>query len=584
MIEQPIISPCELGRIVLPLPIVAVQTLQAQSIASKGTALAKPAAAATVTLRVLRIGAAFVMFFVLPAVRLGRHKALPSHVRLRLFLQHLGGAWIKVGQALALRFDLLPREYCLELLKLLSENPAIDYALVRQVIEEDLGQPPEMLFASFEVSPLATASIAQVHAATTESGLSLAIKVQRPDALRLFEADFRVIRIAVGLIGIFDAFGGLSLRAFVDEFERYTREELDFVNEARNGYRLWLNSRGDPLQVCPTIHFEFCSKRVLAMQRLVGEPLLALLKSEGRSRDPGVSVSPNGEIRAISHNLFWCMCNQIFRDGFFHADPHPANIFVLAENRIGFVDFGATGRLPADLRASIVRHVIHLYRGDFERSVKEIVRLLVPTQGTDLQMVHRDLVLAFEHFRYGTSDQGANRRQLTSELFVNTMSIARRNRVLMPQTMALYYKAVLMLDAILGELSPAYDALGDLYRFFVQAVARDGRESLRGLRRITPLNARDQVAQLLRDIKVMATPLHLFDATLQATQTRTMLYGICSVAFCVGAFLAYRDDSRVFETATGLSHAWLVYGLLAIAGAVLLRMQRQLRYVPKQNH
>jgi hypothetical protein len=140
-----------------------------------------------------------------------------------------------------------------------------------------------------------------------------------------------------------------------------------------------------------------------------------------------------------------------------------------------------------------------------------------------------------------------------------------------------------MLDAILHELSPTYDALGDLYKFFVQGIKQDRRGPLQGLRKIATFNARDQMAQVLRDIKAMATPLQLVDATLQTTQTRTVMYGVCSVAICIGAFLAYRDDSQILETVIGLSHSRLAYGLLAAAGAVLLLMQRQLRDVPKQN-
>lgn len=524
------------------------------------------------------------MFFVLPAVRVGPRQNEPTHVRLRLFLQHLGGAWVKIGQSLALRFDLLPREYCSELLKLLSNNPAIDYALVRQVIQEDMGKPPELLFASFEVTPIATASVAQVHVARAKSGLKLAIKVQQPAAQTSFEADFRVLRILVELIGVFDSFGGAALKAFVIEFERYTRDELDFENEARSGYRLWLNSQNDPLQVCPKIHFKFCSKRVLAMEFIDGKPLLEYFESEREKHlDPETLASRNEKIKKISRNFFWCMCNQIFRDGFFHADPHPANIFVLSQNRIGFVDFGATGRLPDDVKQILIRHLISIYRWDFEQAVKELLRILVPTRGTDLQNLRRDLVLAFEQYRYGTDDENANRRELTRELFIDTMAISRRNRVFMPQTMALYYKSTLMIDSILHEISPAYDALSDLHNFFVQAATQDSREPLRKFRRTTILDMFDQLAQLLRDIKTIATPLQLVDATLQATQTRTILYGVSAIAFCIGAFLAHRDDTSMFEAATGLNRVWLVYGLLAIAGAVLIRMQRQLRNVPTQH-
>jgi predicted unusual protein kinase regulating ubiquinone biosynthesis (AarF/ABC1/UbiB family) len=532
--------------------------------------------------RLLRVSLAFAAFFVFPELRLGPHRHLPRHVRLRLFLQRLGGAWIKVGQALALRFDLLPRPYCSELLKLLSRNPPLDYADIRQVIQEDFGEPPETLFATFEVSPLATASIAQVHAATTKDGLQLAVKVQRPDAPRLFEADFRVVRLVANLIGIFDAYGGVALKRFFAEFERYTREELDFVNEARSGHRLWLISRHDPLQVCPRMQFELCSKRVLTMELLEGEPLLSFLdNTDELPRD--VSASRPERIDAITHNFFWCMCNQIFYDGFFHADPHPANIFVLSGNRIGFVDFGAIGRLSSSLRTTLIRHFIYLYRNELEHAVREILRILVPTQDTDLSAVRRDLVLAFEQYRYGGSQQNANRRELTRELFINTMSISRRHGVLVPETMALYYKSTLMLDSILVELSPRYDVLADLYNFFVKAIAQEHRQPRRGPRRATLVDASGQMARLLRDIKTIATPIQLMDATLQTTQTRTMMYGVCSIAFCVGAFLTHHDNTGLFERATGLDRAWLVYSLLAIAGIILLRMQRWLRKTTKQS-
>ncbi len=380
---------------------------------------------------------------------------------------------------------------------------------------------------------------------------------------------------------MFDAFGGTSLKAFVDEFERYTREELDFVNEARSGFRLSLNARHDPLQVCARIYFKFCAKRVLAMEFLEGTPLLAFIQSAGGSKNSNAATMSREELHSISHRLFWCMCNQIFRDGFFHADPHPANIFILENGQIGFVDFGATGRLPADVRQTLIRHFVYLYRGDFEQAVKEILRLLIPTQATDPATLRRDLILIFEQYRYGAGDKTNDRRKLTRELFINTMAITRRNRVLVPQTMALYYKSTLTINSILHELSPSYEPLEDLYNFFIQALTQDRKEPPRALRKPAGLAAQEGLSQLLRDIKTIATPLQLINAKLQTIQTRTILYGVCSIAFCVGAFLAHHDESFMFETSTGLSRSWLVYGLLACAGAILLRMQR--RRIPFQN-
>jgi predicted unusual protein kinase regulating ubiquinone biosynthesis (AarF/ABC1/UbiB family) len=317
------------------------------------------------------------------------------------------------------------------------------------------------------------------------------------------------------------------------------------------------------------------------MELLEGTPLLAFIQSAGGSKDSNAATMSREELHSISHRLFWCMCNQIFRDGFFHADPHPANIFILENGQIGFVDFGATGRLPADVRQTLIRHFVYLYRGDFEQAVKEILRLLIPTQATDPATLRRDLILIFEQYRYGAGDKTNDRRKLTRELFINTMAITRRNRVLVPQTMALYYKSTLTIDSILHELSPSYEPLEDLYNFFIQALTQDRKEPPRALRKPAGLAAQEGLSQLLRDIKTIATPLQLINAKLQTIQTRTILYGVCSIAFCVGAFLAHHDESFMFETSTGLSRSWLVYGLLAAAGAILLRMQR--RRIPFQN-
>jgi len=144
-------------------------------------------------------------------------------VRLRLFLEYLGGAWIKIGQALALRFDLLPGEYCAELLKLLNQTPTVPYDAIRKTILQELGSLPEELFASFNPVPHATASIAQVHIASTRDGEKLAIKVQRPRVREQFEADFRILHLIAYMVGLMDSLGGTALRSFAEEFERWSR-------------------------------------------------------------------------------------------------------------------------------------------------------------------------------------------------------------------------------------------------------------------------------------------------------------------------------------------------------------------------
>lgn len=331
--------------------------------------------------RLTQIISAGLRFFVFPTLWPGKAPISPE-VRLRLFLERLGGAWIKIGQALSLRFDLLPTEYCAELLKLLSQTPTVPYETIRQTIFRELGSYPEDLFASFDPVPLAAASIAQVHVATTHDGEKLAIKVQRPNVQEQFEADFRIIRALSYLAGFADALGGAALHAFADEFERWSREELDFVTEARNTHRLMLRAEGDPIQACTQVRFEFCTRRVLATRLLEGISLLDIINAaRTQNRDSLRALNLHRkDLDAIGRNFFWSICNQIFRDGVFHADPHPANVFVLPGNIVAFVDFGATGRLSKEMRSSLVKTAVQIHRGNIGQAVAEMFRLLIPSR------------------------------------------------------------------------------------------------------------------------------------------------------------------------------------------------------------
>jgi ubiquinone biosynthesis protein len=530
--------------------------------------------------RLIQIVLVLLRVYFLPILRPGKIKQPPEE-RLRCALQSLGGAWVKAGQALALRFDLLPRRYSMELLKLLNDNQTFDYETVRQIIYEELGSYPEAIFASFEVKPLAAASIAQVHRATTRNGDELAVKIRRPRVRERFEADFRILNLMARLIGLFDSFAGASLRSFFYEFERWTREELDFNNEARNGHRLWLRAQGYPVQHGAKIYFEFCTERVLAVEFLEGMSLLDLLEVIKRDdADAMLKLSKQGyDVDRIAKNFFWATCNQIFLDGVFHGDPHPANIFVLSENRIGFVDFGATGTLSRELQQSLATHLVSLYRGDIGRSIDALVRLLIPSQNSDLRQAREDLVVAFETYRYGLDLSKAKAREHNAEIFVQTMLITRRHRMVMPQALALYYKTVIIIDAVLHEIAPHYDAYADLHSFFIQAVTQNNKRSAPHIPQAL-FSIRYKADQLLNDAKNFGAPLQSIDNSLRSVQTRSTLYGVCSVAFCVGAYLANRDENSLIET-SGLSRHWVVYSLLGAAVVLLLFMHRQLRNIPK---
>jgi len=531
--------------------------------------------------RLCQIASAASRFYILPKLWPGKATARPE-VRLRLFLESLGGAWVKIGQALSLRYDLLPSEYCDELLKLLNQTATVPYETIRRTILHELGSFPEQIFASFDPVPRAAASIAQVHVATTHDGEKLAIKVQRPHVREQFESDFRIIRMMSYLIGVVDSLGGAALRSFAEEFERWSREELDFVTEAKNCQRLRLRSEGDPILVCAEIRFEFCSRRVLATKLMEGISLLDVIQA-ARAQNPdalrALNLRPD-DLTRIARNIFWSISNQVFRDGFFHADPHPANIFVLPGNRVGFIDFGATGRLSKELRSSLVKTIVHIYRGNIGQAVAEIFRLLIPSGVSDLRQAREEFFVAYQMFRRGMGLPKADARALTAELVISTMTIARRHKILMPQELSIYYKTIMTVEAVLAELAPRYDGLADLPDFFVQAFISDVRESLHRWPELV-LATKYRASRSLIDANSLTASFLFFNPALNSIQTRSLFYGIWSVGFCIGAYLAAKGDLSLLAEMFGVSNHWIVFGFLTTAIVCLLLMQRGIRDIRK---
>ena len=503
-------------------------------------------------------------------------------MRLRLFFEYLGGAWIKIGQALALRFDLLPDEYCAELLKLLSQTPTVPYEAIRETILRELGAFPEQIFASFNPVPHATASIAQVHLATTHDGEKLAIKVQRPHVQEQFEADFRIFHMISFLVGLGDALGGTALRSFTEEFERWSREELDFTTEAKNCHRLQVRAEGDPIQVIANLRFEFCTRRVLATEVLPGVSLLEI-GNAARSKDPeslrALNMRPD-DLKIIARNFSWSIYNQIFRDGIFHADPHPANVFVLHGNRIGFVDFGATGRLSKEFRSSLAMVFVHMYRGDIEGAVAENFKLLVPSEDSDLRQAREEFYVAYQMYRIALGIPTASARRLTTQLLVDTMTIARRHKLLMPQELTIYYKTIMTIDGVLSDLAPEYNWLSDLPEFFTQGFISDLREGFWRWPEIV-IATKYRSGRLLTDANRLATSFQFFNPALKSIQTRAVFYGVWSVALCMGAYLAVTGDLSLLGDMFGVSNRWIAFGFIAAAVVSLLLMQRQIRGIRK---
>ena len=265
---------------------------------------------------------------------------------LREMLDELGPTFVKFGQLLSTRPDIVPPDIIAELRGLQDDVRPFPYADVERTVEEDLGQPIERLFTEFDHEPLAAASIGQVHRATLPNGRRVVVKVQRPDAPRKIEADlslmYQAARLAKERIRALDF---VDANEIVDEFARSIRQELDYRLEGRNADAFHKDFAGHPHVAVPRVYWTYTRSRVLTLEYLDGVQL-ADLELDAWSLE---------QRRHLAYLITETWMTMIFRNGFFHADPHPANILVLSPERIGLVDFGLTGRLTDDDMTKLTR-------------------------------------------------------------------------------------------------------------------------------------------------------------------------------------------------------------------------------------
>lgn len=302
--------------------------------------------------------------------------------RLRLALEELGPTFIKMGQILSTRPDILPKDVIKELEKLQDKVPAFSFDEVKSVIQNEFGESLEEAYAEFEPTPLAAASIAQVHKALLWSGKTVVVKVQRPGIEKIIAQDMRILEDIAKFVDNHTKYGKLyNFTKMVEDFKKRLEEELDFRIEGENAEKFKKNFLKDKKVKIPSIIWTHTTRRVLTMEYIDGIPLNDFNAIDEAGLDRG----------AIARNLAKSVLNQILRDGFFHGDPHPGNIMVLGDGTIAFLDFGMVGSLSPERKRQFSKMLLGIVYKNSRMITESIIDLNAVTLNVNMKKLEKDI-------------------------------------------------------------------------------------------------------------------------------------------------------------------------------------------------
>lgn len=365
--------------------------------------------------------------------------------RLRRALEELGPTFIKIGQILSTRSDIFPPQITQELQKLQESAEPIAFLDVKQIIENEFGNRLEKVFHAFEEQPLAAASIAQVHLAMLDSGERVVVKIQRQGIERSIYFDLKILEDLAYFIDVHTKYGRMyDFRKLVQNFEQVFQNELDFRIEAENAERFKKNFMKDKGVKVPEIFWTHTSRRVLTMEYIEGFRLNEMEQVEHLGWDK----------KWLAKNLADSMVNQILRDGFFHADPHPGNIKILNNSQLVFLDLGMVGHLTEQRR----RQFIKILAGIAFKNSKFILQALMDL-GTMVQRKDmKQLELEIDFIREKYLSLPLNKIKV-SEIFTELFDLAFAYKFVMPPEFAMITKALITAESIVGQLNPEMNLL-----------------------------------------------------------------------------------------------------------------------------
>jgi len=508
-------------------------------------------------------------------------EALAAHsreVRIRMAIEELGPTFIKLGQLLSTRPDVVGKRLASELGKLQSSTPADPPEVVHQIIEEELGQPTAEIFKEFHDTPLASASIGQVHRAVLSTGENVVVKVQHKDIAQLIRRD---VDVMAGLAQLAEKIPELATyrpSATFAEFQRSLLRELDFGREERNLQQFAARLQSDPAVQIPEPYSELCTPRVLTMEELDGVKLdrIRQFSSEGFDLE---KIARNGA------NLY---LEMIFVDGFYHADPHPGNLVLLPGNVIGLLDFGMVGRIDEGLREEIEEMMMAIVQQDATHLGSVIMRVGDTPPDLDESALRADVADFVSHYAHRNVekfDLASAFRDMTEMIF--------RYRIMLPPQLSILIRTLITLEGTAKLLSPNFSVAEVMRPFQRRAI----------MRRLSPARRLKKMRRVYMELEHLATvlPRRLmdlfeqvqtgqFDVNLEhrglGPSVNRLVLGMLASALFLGSslMLSRNVPPLIFHEPTMMGmHDISVFGLAGCVLSVLVSL-RLMRAIGKSGH
>lgn len=442
-------------------------------------------------------------------------------VRFRLFFERSGGAFVKLGQILSLRHDLIPPRYANELLNLLSKVGVAPYSAMRQVFIDEVGQPPELVFKEFETKPIASASISQVFRALLPDGTPVVVKIQRPKIKKIFETDFLLARFFGRLLSFFKVFNSFQIQDVVKEFIAWSRLELDFREELLNSQALARHSADHPRTIIPHSYAEWSTERVLVSEDMTDvfsvETVLKEIERDPTHREKLVAEH-EVNTEELAYYFVFDIMRQYFIDGFFHADPHPANLFFSSGNRLGYFDFGIIGR-AGEARLDLLKIVygiakrdlvfsskyflhfaktavvdqINLFKAKEPETYKRYAKVIEKVEEIMLDNLRLDLegILA----PWYAEREVSGYQHLTSSLVFSKILLKTQDyQIYLPREVVIFFRTLVIADMVAVKLAPGFDIIRALNAFFTTYPLTLAEELITA--KINKLETREEVESL----------------------------------------------------------------------------------------